>query len=284
MSDHPGQAVITLPGGEFQMGSNAHYPEERPQRIQRVAPFRLCTTPVTNAQFAVFVQATAYVTVAERRGFSHVFQMTAGPVPLNNPDLWWKAVAGACWHNPRPGFELPADFDRHPVVHVALEDAKAYACWAGGRLPTEAEWEYAAWGGPAGNQGGAQYAWGDEFAPAGQRVAHVWQGAFPWYHATADAQTRPPAPLAVGSFAANPLGIYDMIGNVWEWTATLFTDISSCCSCSPMQDDNSLFALKGGSYLCAAEYCQRYRPPARIGLAGSSTTSHAGFRCAHDCG
>jgi len=268
-----------LSGGEFRMGSNRHYPEERPERTESVAEFAIDVFPVRNSDFAEFVEATKYVTAAERTGHSHVFQMTQGPVPLNNPDQWWKAVQGACWYNPRPGTELPGDFSEHPVVHVALEDAKAYAAWAGGRLPTEAEWEFAARGGPH----NAQFAWGDEFAPNGQRMAQVWQGAFPWYYAPGGI----PGTVAVGQFPANGYGLYDMIGNVWEWTQSTFAapaldKPAGCCSCSPQQDSNTLFTLKGGSHLCAAEYCLRYRPAARIGIAGASSTSHLGFRCAYN--
>lgn len=259
------------------MGSNIHYPEERPQRSVQVASFRLDRFPVRNLDFRRFAEKTGYLTVAQRKGFSHVFQMSPGPVPLNNPDLWWKAVQGACWLNPRPGLELPLDFDFHPVVHIALEDAKAYASWAGGRLPTETEWEFAAQGGMSAPQPPTQYAWGDEFAPGGQRMAHVWRGAFPWYYAPGGL----PAPVAAGGFPANLLGLHDMIGNVWEWTSSAFDEPASCCSCSPQLDGNIRFALKGGSYLCAAEYCLRYRPPARIGMAAGHTTSHAGFRCAY---
>ncbi len=235
--------------------------------------------PVRNCDFAEFVKATQYLTLAERQGYSHVFQMTKGPVPLNNPDLWWNAVQGACWHNPRPGSEQPADFDQHPVVHIALEDAKAYAAWAGGRLPTEAEWEFAARGG----LNNTQFAWGEEFAPNGQRMAQVWQGAFPWYYAPGGT----PGAVTVGQFPANGYGLHDMIGNVWEWTQSTFLDpalnkAETCCSCSPAQDSNTLFTLKGGSHLCAAEYCLRYRPAARIGVAGGSSTSHIGFRCAYN--
>lgn len=256
------------------MGSNRHYPEERPERTVSVAEFAIDAFPVRNSDFAEFVEATQHVTVAERQGYSHVFQLTPGPVPLNNPDLWWKAVPGACWHNPHPGNELPGDFDQHPVVHVALEDAKAYANWAGGRLPSEPEWEFAARGGVQ----NAQFAWGDEFAPNGQRMAHVWQGSFPWFYAPGGS----PGSVAVGQFLPNGHGLYDMIGNVWEWTQSAFSQPATCCSCSPQQDANTLFTLKGGSHLCAAEYCLRYRPAARIGVAGASSTSHIGFRCAYD--
>lgn len=262
---------VLLAGGQFLMGSNRHYPEERPERLVSVLPFRISRHPVRNQEFGAFVQATGYTTVAERLGHSHVFQMTQGPVPLNDPARWWKAQAGACWKDPQPGLPRPSDFAEHPVVHIALEDAKAYAAWVGGSLPTEAQWEFAARGGGS----GTEYAWGHEFAPAGQRMAHVWQGAFPWYYAPGGL----PGTLKTGQFAANGYGLFDLIGNVWEWTCSSFSEAGACCSCSPEQDSRALWTLKGGSYLCAAEYCLRYRPAARMGLAGGSTTSHVGFRC-----
>lgn len=256
------------------MGSDRHYEEERPSRLITVEAFQIDICSVRNQDFAAFVHAMNYRTLAERQGFSHVFEMTSSPVPLNNPDLWWKAVKGACWYNPRPNLELPGDFDQHPVVHIAFEDAKAYAAWAGGRLPTEAEWEFAARGGLQ----ETQFAWGEEFAPRGQRMAHVWQGAFPWYYAPGGT----PATVAVKQFPANAYGLYDMIGNAWEWTQSTLNKPVSCSSCSPRQDAQTLFVLKGGSHLCAAEYCLRYRPAARMGVAGANSTSHIGFRCAYD--
>ncbi|MCR2747633.1 formylglycine-generating enzyme family protein [Limnobacter parvus] len=268
------RSTARIAGGEFLMGSDRHYAEERPQRLVSVDAFDIDVYPVLNSDFAAFVKDTAYCTWAERSGHSHVFLMAPHPVPLKNPSLWWKAVQGACWRNPRPGVELPIDFDQHPVVHIALEDAKAYAAWAGGRLPSETEWEFAACGGLQ----GTQFAWGEEFAPEGQRMAQVWQGAFPWYYTLGDA----PATVAVGQFPANGYGLFDMIGNAWEWTASTFSEAANCCSCSPAQDAQTLFALKGGSHLCAAEYCLRYRPAARIGVAGASSTSHIGFRCVYD--
>ena len=270
---------VKVQGGSFLMGSMRHYPEERPERIVQVSDFFIQQFPVRNADFAEFVEATGYVTVAEQQGYSHVFHMTQNPVPLNNPDLWWKATPGANWRNPYPGLDLPEDFPNHPVVHIALADAKAYAAWCGGRLPTEAEWEYAAKGGTANAMNNTEFAWGGEFAPGGQRMAHVWQGAFPWYYALGAA----PSTMPVGQFPANAAGLFDMIGNVWEWTQTSFSEAASCCSCSPIQDDTRLWTMKGGSYLCAAEYCLRYRPAARMGVAGASTTGHIGFRCVKDC-
>lgn len=270
---------VHVQGGSFLMGSMRHYPEERPERIARVNDFLIQQFPLRNADFAEFVNATGHITEAEQRGHSHVFQMTQSPVPLNNPDLWWKAGQGANWRNPRPGFDLPDDFQDHPVVHIALADAKAYAAWSGARLPTEAEWEFAAKGGFTTAMNNTEFAWGNEFAPGGQRMAHVWQGVFPWYYALGTA----PSTVAVGQFPANAAGLFDMIGNVWEWTQSAFSEPASCCSCSPTQDGTRLWTLKGGSYLCAAEYCLRYRPAARMGVAGANTTSHIGFRCVKDC-
>lgn len=271
MNNVPVVARMPIPGGNFLMGSNSHYPEERPERDVHVSAFHMDAYPVRNSDFQVFVRETGHITLAERQGHSHVFRMTSGPVPLNNPDLWWRAEQGANWLNPQPDSTLPVDFDAHPVVHISLEDAKAYAAWCGGRLPTEAEWEFAARGGLS----GTQYAWGDEFAPNGQPMAHVWKGAFPWYYAPGGT----PFTKATGSFPDNAYGLFDMIGNVWEWTQSAYSKAATCCSCSPSQDAATLFTLKGGSYLCAAEYCLRYRPAARMGVSGASSTSHIGFRC-----
>ncbi|HEY1058543.1 MAG TPA: SUMF1/EgtB/PvdO family nonheme iron enzyme [Limnobacter sp.] len=267
---------VFIPGGTFRMGSNDHYPEERPVRSVSVEPFWLEQTPVTVGQFAEFVRATGWVTQAEQQGSSHVFVPTAGSVDLNNPALWWLPTAGACWHTPRGPAAGQTRLDpQTPVTHIALADAKAYAAWAGGRLPTEAEWERAARGGVDDQP----YAWGHEFAPNGQRMAHVWRGSFPWYYAPGGT----PGPCPVGQFAANGYGLLDMIGNVWEWTTSSYaqTDKPACCSCHPTQDAQQLWTLKGGSHLCAAEYCLRYRPAARIGVQGTAATSHIGFRVAY---
>ncbi|MCC6765202.1 MAG: formylglycine-generating enzyme family protein [Deltaproteobacteria bacterium] len=284
--------MVTVPGGRYVVGSDEHYAEERPVRAVEVAAFRVGATPVTNGAFAAFIEATGWVTAAERADppGSAVFAMTAGPVDLHDPMRWWRFVAGATWRAPfGPGSTIDGRAD-HPVVHVGLADAEAYAAWLGKRLPTETEWEAAARGGLA----GAAYAWGDELLPAGRLLANFWTGAFPWYFARAGA----PGTTPVGTFPANGFGAYDMIGNVWEWTASPFAAPAAGprCACGggdvatgppasaglAAAAEPALITLKGGSYLCAAEYCARYRPAARIGLTADSTTAHVGFRCAAD--
>ena len=232
----------------------------------KVSAFRIDAHPVTCRDFAQFVKATGWQTQAEKQGSSHEFAMTAGPVPLNDPSHWWRAKPGANWRS---------GADDHPVVHISLADAKAYARWRGGRLPSEAEWEFAARGGLHGQP----FAWGSSFAPDGQRMANVWRGAFPWYHADGSAGTTP-----VGQFPPNAYGLYDMIGNVWEWTTTEYGALGDKprCPCSLENDAAALWVLKGGSHLCAAEYCLRYRPAARIGVGFTTSTSHIGFRCVYD--
>ena len=266
-------AMVVVPAGRYRVGSDEHYPEERPARVVEVEAFRIDATPVTNRAFAAFVAATGWVTVAERVDApgSAVFTMSPGPVDLRDPSQWWRFAPGTSWRTAAEGR------DGHPVVHVARADAEAFAAWRGVRLPTEAEWETAARGGLT----DAPYAWGDELLPEGRLLANVWTGAFPWYFARDGA----PGTTAVGSFPANGVGAYDMIGNVWEWTASPFERRErAACGCAPdaltTDDATELVALKGGSFLCAAEYCARYRPAARIGLTRDSTAAHVGFRCA----
>ncbi len=271
--------MVAIPAGRYRIGSDAHYPEERPARVVEIAAFRIDRTPVTNADFARFVDETGHVTVPERvdPAGSAVFTMTAGPVDLRDPSHWWRFVPGASWRAPAgPGSSIEGR-DRHPVVHVGWHDAAAFARWCGKRLPSEVEWEVAARGGLA----GAEYAWGDELAPAGALMANIWSGAFPWYFARAGR----PGTTPVASFPPNGHGLSDMIGNVWEWTASPWRPPHTC-SCAPPSasatDPAERFVLKGGSFLCAAEYCARYRPAARIGLTRDTTAMHTGLRCAGD--
>ncbi len=253
-------------------GSDSHYPEERPARIREIHPFLLDSTQTTNRAFAGFVAATGWRTQAERNepAGSMVFTMSEHPVDLHNPALWWRFVPGAAWHSPDgPGTSFQGKED-HPVVHIAQEDAAAFAAWRGARLPTEWEWEAASRGG----LDGATYCWGNEFSPDGALMANIWTGAFPWYFARGTPGTTP-----VGSFPPNGFGLHDMAGNVWEWTTSKF-DGSCGCTPPPPGEDGPMIALRGGSYLCAAEYCLRYRPAARIAVHAGVSTSHIGFRCA----
>jgi formylglycine-generating enzyme required for sulfatase activity len=264
--------------GTFLMGSEDFYPEERPVRRVGVAGFWIEDAPVTVARFRRFVRATGHVTLAERPPDpaeypeadpallvpgSLVFRPTRGPVPLDDWRRWWHWVPGACWHSPEgPGSDAYTR-GRHPVTHIAFQDAEAYAAWAGLALPTEAEWEFAARGG----LDGATYAWGDEPDP---RRANTWQGDFPW---RGHRGTTP-----VGAHPANGHGLLDMIGNVWEWTADPFDAAVAACHGEP-GDHIPRRVIKGGSHLCAPSYCLRYRPAARQGEAVDTSTSHLGFRC-----
>jgi formylglycine-generating enzyme required for sulfatase activity len=299
--------MVWLPGGQFRMGSDTHYKEEAPAHEAMVSGFWIDRTPVTNRQYAAFVEATNYVTVAEftpraedypgalpemLKPASLVFVPTSGPVRLDDWSQWWQWTFGADWRHPTgPGSNLDNLWD-HPVVHVALADVEAYAAWAGKQLPTEAEWDYAGW---AGNWA-HEFAWGDELEPDGMHMANVWQGNFPYENSLADRFLRT---SPVGSFSPNRFGLYDMIGNVWEWTADWYTrshvaaPAKACCVPSDMRDvarrgsqDPNLPAipiprrvLKGGSHLCAPNYCRRYRPAARHAQPIDSAASHIGFRC-----
>ncbi|CAJ1584572.1 formylglycine-generating enzyme family protein [[Mycobacterium] wendilense] len=284
--------LVDLPGGVFPMGSRDFYPEEAPVHEVTVAAFAIERHPVTNAQFAEFVAATGHVTVAEQAldpaAFpgvpaadlvpgALVFRPTAGPVDLRDWRQWWIWVPGACWRRPTgPGSSVEAIPD-HPVVQVAYPDAAAYAAWAGRGLPTEQQWEYAARGGSA-----TVYPWGDDARPDGQLMANTWQGAFPYRNDGAAGWT---GTSPVGTFPPNAFGLLDMIGNVWEWTRTRYRaghrgapQISGCCP-APAGDPTVNQVLKGGSHLCAPEYCHRYRPAARSPQSQDSATTHIGFRC-----
>ncbi|MFN3002831.1 formylglycine-generating enzyme family protein [Mycolicibacterium wolinskyi] len=286
--------LVEVPGGSFRMGSTSFYPEEAPIHTVTVADFAIEKHPVTNAQFAEFVDATGYRTVAERpldpalypgvadedlQPGSLVFRPTPGPVDLRDWRQWWDWAPGASWRHPFGPQRAECRPD-HPVVQVAYPDAVAYAAWAGRRLPTEAEWEYAARGGVEG-----VYAWGDEATPDGRLMANTWQGRFPYRNdgALGWVGTSP-----VGTFPPNALRLFDMIGNVWEWTTTRFAPHhrsgaaeSGCCP-SPSGDPGVNQVLKGGSHLCAPEYCHRYRPAARSPQSQDSSTTHIGFRCVAD--
>jgi formylglycine-generating enzyme required for sulfatase activity len=297
--------VVELPGGSFRMGSTQFYPEEAPVHTATVAAFAIERHPVTNSQFAEFVADVGYVTVAEQAldpaqfpgaapqdlvPGALVFRPTSGPVDLRDWRQWWHWAPGASWRRPfgqESGIEDRLD---HPVVQVAYPDAAAYARWARRRLPTEAEWEYAARGGAT-----SAYSWGDDVKPGGTLMANTWQGRFPYRNdgALGWVGTSP-----VGTFPPNEFGLVDMIGNVWEWTTTQFSahhrldgPVQSCCGPSgaapaaasdPVADSTIIQTLKGGSHLCAPEYCHRYRPAARSPQSQDSATTHIGFRCVAD--
>jgi formylglycine-generating enzyme len=284
-----------IEGGVFRMGSEDFYPEERPVREIRVDGFWMDEHPVTAAEFRRFVRDTDYVTVAEHPpdGLDYpgadpdllvpgslVFHKTSGPVPLGDVSNWWEYVPGASWRRPGgPGTTINGR-DQHPVVQVAYEDAQAYASWAGKELPTEAEWEYSARGG----LDGAVFAWGDEHFPDGKAMANSWQGEFPWQNLKLDGDegTSP-----VATFPPNGYGLYDMTGNVWEWTTDAFTPNGgvqaerACCAPEHVLRGETYprKVIKGGSHLCAANYCLRYRPAARQSETTDTSTGHIGFRC-----
>jgi formylglycine-generating enzyme required for sulfatase activity len=286
------------------MGSNHHYREEAPVHHETVRGFWMDKYAVTNEQFSRFVDATRYVTAAERppdprdypgakaeqlRPASVVFRKADHPVDLRNYFNWWSYIPGADWRHPE-GLESSID-DRaqHPVVHVAYEDVQAYAKWIKKKLPSEAEWEFAARGGLA----AATYAWGEEFTPGGRHMANTWQGEFPWQNLLTDGYegTAP-----IGQFPPNGYGLFDMIGNVWELTADWYVDhheiTKTCCgnlnardfdrelSYDPLTPDVRIprKVIKGGSFLCASNYCRRYRPAARMAQAIDTPACHVGFR------
>jgi formylglycine-generating enzyme required for sulfatase activity len=299
--------MILVPGGTFRMGSDAHYPEEAPAHSVNVDAFWIDRTPVTNRAFRKFVNETGHVTFAEitpdakhypgalphmLKPGSLVFTPPRHAVDTRDWSQLWNFKFGANWRRPYGPRSSISGLDDHPVVHVAYRDAEAYAKWAGKELPTEAEWEFAARAG----LDGAEFAWGDELTPGGKRMANTWQGVFPHENLATDgfARTSP-----VTAFPPNHYGIHDMIGNVWEWTADWWstrheTDAPKAC-CVPENPRGGPEAasydhcqpririprkvLKGGSHLCAPNYCRRYRPAARHAEAVDTSTSHVGFRC-----
>ena len=285
--------LVWIPAQTTTVGADNDYPEEGPAREVAVDGFWMQKHQVTNAQFDEFVSATGYVTVAERplnptdypgappenlQPGSMVFHRTPGPVDLRHLNQWWTWTPGACWNHPRGARSSLHNRDQHPVVHIAFEDAAAYADWAGRELPTEAEWEIAARGGLP----GAVYTWGDDPEQPGQRLANYWHGEFPYLPDTGYGQAAP-----VGSFAPNGYGLFDMAGNVWEWTADWYgdtRDVQPCCAADTYDPNQPQFqiprkVIKGGSFLCADSYCLRYRPSARRPQAVDTGMSHIGFRC-----
>jgi formylglycine-generating enzyme len=301
------EGMIRIPGGTFRMGSDKHYPEEAPVHRVTVDAFWIDRTPVTNREFRKFVDATGYVTFAEippdpkdyPGALPHMLK--AGSLVFSPPDhrvdtrdwsQWWTFKFGANWKQPYgPGSSI-SGLDDHPVVQVAYRDAEAYAKWAGKELPTEAEFEFTACGG----LDGAEFAWGDELVPGGKHMANLWQGEFPYQNLALDGHehTSP-----VTAFPPNGYGVYDMIGNVWEWTTDWYSakhqaDAPKAC-CIPENPRGGPMeasydpqlpkiriprkVLKGGSHLCAPSYCRRYRPAARHAEPVDTSTNHVGFRC-----
>ncbi|MFI8660411.1 formylglycine-generating enzyme family protein [Rhodococcus qingshengii] len=304
----PPKNMSLIPGGTYWMGSEDFYPEERPVHQVTVDGFWMDTTAVTVAEFRRFVKATGHVTTAEIAPDpadypdadpallvpgSLVFTSPPGPVSLDDYTQWWSFTPGADWRHPEGADSNIGGRERHPVTHVSYFDAQAYAAWAGKELPTEAEWEFAARGG----LDRQAYVWGDHDSPGGRPGGNVWQGQFPWENLLEDGYERT-AP--VGKFRPNGYGLFDMAGNVWEWTADHYTsdharsskNVAPASSCCIPRNPRAEFAtealvgepyarrvIKGGSHLCAPNYCLRYRPAARQGESEESSTCHVGFRC-----
>ena len=299
--------MIWIPGGTFRMGSDHHYPEEAPTHRVTVDGFWIDRTPVTNRQFKAFVKATGYVTTAQippdpknypgaLPDMIYAGSLVFAPVPritdLKDWSQWWTFMKGADWRHPYGPKSNINVLDQHPVVHVSFDDATAYAKWTGKELPSEAEWEFAARGG----LDGEEFAWGNALTPEGKHMANIWQGNFPNQNLCEDGFERT-APVT--AFSPNGFGVYDMIGNVWEWTTDFWSEKhegdapKACCipenprggpesaSYDPCQPQIKIprKVLKGGSHLCAPNYCRRYRPAARHAEPIDTSTSHVGFRC-----
>jgi formylglycine-generating enzyme required for sulfatase activity len=300
-------------GGSFLMGSDRFYPEEQPVHSASAEGFWMDEHPVTVAEFGRFVEATGHLTTAERAPDeadfpdasaeqlvpgSLVFRQPAHRVPLHDVRAWWAWVPGAQWRHPEGPGSTVSGRERHPVTHVSHADALAFAAWAGKDLPTEVEWELAARGGLE----GATFAWGDEPAPGGQVMANTWQGDFPVHNELLDGYERT---SPVGAFPPNGYGLLDVTGNVWEWTNSPYTpnhraaagasadggpggaggSRPSCCGprrghqAPAVSEEDGTRVIKGGSHLCAPNYCLRYRPAARQSQTVDTSTSHLGIRC-----
>ncbi|MFD8775611.1 formylglycine-generating enzyme family protein [Streptomyces sp. NPDC055817] len=281
-----GKGMVTLPGGTFRMGNEDDRANpgdgEGPVREVTVGRFRIDEHAVTNAQFATFVKDTGFVTAAERFGWSYVFAgfldpglARATPAPAGTP--WWRGVEGATWRAPEgPGSGI-GNRSRHPVIHISWDDASAYAAWAGKRLPTEAEWEYAARGG----LDQARYPWGDELTPRGHWRCNIWQGEFPVVNTGEDGHT---GTAPVDAYRPNAYGLHNTVGNVWEWVADRFTTDHPAAPLTdprgPAEGDTRV--MRGGSYMCHDSYCNRYRVAARTANTPDSSSGNCGFRCAAD--
>ena len=301
----PQREMVWIPGGEFLMGSDHHYPDERPAHAVHVDGFWIDCRTVTNRDFARFVEATGYKTLAERWKVSDasnedeqldppsslVFQKPTRRFHTRDPARWWILMRDADWRHPRGPESSIIGIENHPVVHIAYEDAEAYAAWEGKELPTEAEWEFAA----RGDLECAEFAWGSEFMPEGRFMANTWQGEFPWENRADDGYewTSP-----VGFFPSNGYGLYDMAGNVWQWTCDWYQPHHRAAAKdwrvihNPRSDgweagaaprlsqlDAPRKVIKGGSFLSAPRYCGRYRPAARIAQPIDASACHLGFRC-----
>jgi sulfatase modifying factor 1 len=298
------QSMVSIRGGKARLGSSNHYPEEAPVRQVDVGDFWMDRGPVSNRQFAAFVRATGYVTTAERPLDPHaypgvrkedlkpgalVFRPTRKNASAGAWPDWWSYTAGAHWRKPEAGPSVFRNRWDHPVVCVSYEDAETYARWSGKTLPTEAVWEYAARGGLV----DMEYAWGSELYPDGKAVAHIWRGPFP--HRRVD-DGGYPRTAPIGRYPPNGYGLLDMIGNVWEWTSDWYLSVpailtTKACCAQAMQPPATSYdpalpdiriprrVVKGGSFLCAENYCRRYRPAARQPQMVDTAACHIGFRC-----
>lgn len=281
--------MIAVAGGDFLMGSDSDYPEEAPKRRQSVAPFLIDRCAVTNAEFGAFVSATGYKTTAETpldpgsgpampaeyyAPGSLVFAMTDGPIDLRDFRNWWRFVPGADWKHPEGPESTLIGREDHPVVHVSLFDARAYADWAEKSIPSEVEWEFAAKGGSD-----TRFPWGDDLSPNGETRANTWRGKFPFEN---ERTNSAPFTVPTTAFEPNGYGLFNVIGNVWEWTTDKYGPggvPAPCCLPQGEPEEGVHYVAKGGSFLCSPSYCRRYRPSARSPQEARSSSSNLGFRC-----